>query len=102
MIRNQVTMVGLLGNDAEFTTFENGSKVARFSIALLSSDKSNKNKVNLQRMFAWGNTAEFLNQYCKKGHKLAISGRLVYRTFLSTTGLPQKITEVEVREVVKF
>ena len=102
MIRNQVTMVGQISKDAEITTFENGAMVARFSIALPSKDPKKKGQINWQRMFAWGNTAAFVNQYCKKGHKLAVSGRLVHRTFLTTTGLPQKITEVEVREVVKF
>lgn len=99
MTRNQVTLVGRLGSDAAITTFENGSKVARFQLAV---QDSNNDQANFYKLFAWGNTAEFVTSYCKKGNKVAVSGRLVNRTFLGDDGNPRKITEVEVRQVVKF
>ena len=36
-MRNQVTMVGKLGKDADITKFENGSIVARFTKAVENS-----------------------------------------------------------------
>lgn len=105
MLRNQITMVGQLGNDAAITQFENGSMVARFQMAIDSAGpkKSQSQSGNtIYRMFAWGNTAAFVNQYCKKGNKLAVTGRLVNRTYLDDTGVPKKITEIEVRQIVKF
>jgi single-strand DNA-binding protein len=99
MTRNQVTLVGRLGADAAITTFENGSMVARFQLAVESAKKDTP---IFYRLFAWGNTAAFVNNYCRKGSKLAISGRLVNRTYVDPEGSPKKITEVEVRQVVKF
>lgn len=99
MVRNQVTLVGRLGSDAAITTFDNGSIVARFQLAV---NEANKDSANFYKLFAWGNTASFVNSHCKKGNKIAVSGRLVNRTYLDDAGVPRKITEVEVRQVVKF
>lgn len=103
MLRNQVTLMGRLGSDAAITTFENGSIVARFQFAVDNQQKNPDSDKNLfYRMFAWGNTANFLTNYCQKGSKLAISGRLVNRTYIDKNGSTRRVTEVEVRQVVKF
>jgi single-strand DNA-binding protein len=102
MTRNQVTLVGRLGTDAFITTFENGSSVARFNLAVDDGKKSEANKTNFYRIFAWGNTAEFLTSHCKKGSKIAVSGRLVNRTYVAKTGESRRVSEIEVRQVVKF
>jgi single-strand DNA-binding protein len=102
LLRNQVTMVGQLGKDADITTFESGAMVARFSMEVEGSEKKETKKGSLYRMFAWGNTAVFVNQFCKKGSRLAVTGRLVTRTYFGANGSPQRITEIEVRQVVKF
>lgn len=98
-MRNQVTMVGRVGKDADITKFENGAMVARFPIAVDEPGKES-GKTRSYRMFAWGNTAGFIHEFCKKGSRLAVTGRLVNRTFLGENGAPVKITEVEVRQVV--
>jgi len=103
MLRNQVTLVGRLGSDASITTFENGSMVARFQFTVDDQlKKAEPEPKALYRMFAWGNTASFLTNYCRKGNKLAVSGRLVNRTYVDKEGRAKRITEVEVRQVVKF
>ncbi|MNE56521.1 Single-stranded DNA-binding protein SsbB [compost metagenome] len=103
MLRNQVTLVGRLGSDATITTFENGSMVARFQFAVDKQKKQvESDPVALYRMFAWGNTASFLTNYCRKGSHLAVSGRLVNRTYVDRDGSTKRVTEVEVRQVVKF
>lgn len=105
-IKNQVTIIGNLQKPAEITTFENGSIVARFSIAIDRTRKQAKDKQaktqDWYRLFAWGNRAEFIHQYCKTGSHLAITGRLVNRTYLSKDGKLQKITEVEVQHIVRL
>lgn len=98
-MRNQVTMVGRVGKDAYITTLENGSMIARFPMAVNSS-KSDNGKAVFYPLFAWGNTAEFISAYCKKGSKLAITGRLVNRTIIGQNGTPERRTEVEVRQVI--
>ena len=105
LLRNQVTMVGQLGSDASITKLDNGSMVARFSIAVgtkLANSVEADSHSGLYRMFAWGNAAVFVTEHCSKGSKVAVTGRLVYRTFLGEDGLPKRTTEIEVRQVVKF
>jgi len=105
-LRNQVTIVGNMWSDAEITTYENGAKVARFSVEIERTRKSPQGKAQKTseqyRMFAWGTTAEFVQRYCDKGNKVAISGRLVNRTYVSPAGYPNKVTEIEVRQVIRF
>ncbi|MFY7991278.1 MAG: single-stranded DNA-binding protein [Fluviicola sp.] len=102
--RNQVTLVGMLGDNVNITQFENGGMVARFRLDVKQDDDSvaKKSRLPIYSMFAWGRTASFVHQYCTKGSKLAVSGRLVYRTIVNKKGEPQRITEIEVREVIRF
>lgn len=101
-LRNQVTIVGNFGNDTQVTTFESGALVARFSlgIEMLRKPGNDMDRRNKLRMFAWGNTAEFINRFCGSGKRVAVTGRLVNRTYLSPKGSVRKVTEVEVRQVV--
>ncbi|TNE75850.1 MAG: single-stranded DNA-binding protein [Bacteroidetes bacterium] len=94
-LRNNITLIGNMGSDAQITNFENGAKVARFQIATSDAGKTNWHKV-----FAWGNIAQFIESYGKKGRELAIHGRLVKRTYLTKTGKQQQVTEVEVKHVI--
>jgi len=100
-VKNHVTLIGNMGNDAQITNFDNGGKVARFSLATdkyLNKDKSND--PIWHRVFAWGNLAQFIESYGKKGKKLAIHGRLVNRTYLNKDGKERKVTEVEVQHLI--
>ncbi|HRP52253.1 MAG TPA: single-stranded DNA-binding protein [Fluviicola sp.] len=101
MLRNQVTLVGKLNKEAMITTFENGAKVARFYLTIKNQEKSGEVQSSCP-MFAWGNTANFLSNFCQKGSDLAVSGRLVNRTYVNQKGEPKRVTEIEVRQVVKF
>jgi single-strand DNA-binding protein len=103
-LRNHVTLVGNMGMNAEITSFENGNKVARFSLA---TDKNYKKKdgqveknTEWHRVFAWGNMAQFIENYGEKGKPLAIHGRLVNRTYLSKEGKQRNITEVEIKHII--
>src|SRR5688500_156527 len=103
-IRNHITLVGNIGSQAEITSFDNGNKVARFSLATNTSYRSNSGKIKTDtkwhRVFAWGNMAQFIENYAEKGKKVAIHGRLVNRTFLSREGKKQNVTEVEIRHII--
>lgn len=97
-LRNQVTIVGNIGSDARITTFENGSMVARFSVAIEHKTATDER----YQLFAWGNLAQFVQRYCTKGNKVAVTGKLVNRTYVSPGGLPRKITEIEVRQLIRL
>lgn len=103
-LRNHVTLIGNIGTSTKVTTFENGNKVARFSLASDKEFRANNGKMKINtewhKIFAWGNMAQFIEMYAEKGKKVAIHGRLVTRTFLSQTGKKQTVTEVELRNII--
>ena len=103
-IRNHVTLIGNIGTQTEITNFDNGNKVARFSLATDISYRTNygKTKADIEwhRIFAWGNMALFIESYAEKGKKVAIHGRLVNRTYLSQDGKKRNVTEVELRHII--
>ena len=103
-LRNHVTLIGNIGTSTKVTTFENGNKVARFSLASDKEFRANNGKMKINtewhKIFAWGNMAQFIEMYAEKGKKVAIHGRLVTRTFLTQTGKKQTVTEVELRNII--
>jgi single-strand DNA-binding protein len=98
-MRNQVTLIGNIGNNPKVTSFENGSKVARFNLAT-TEFKNGKKSAEWHSLFAWGNIAQFIENFGTKGKKIAITGKVVNRTYLSPEGETRKISEVEIRHVI--
>lgn len=105
-LKNNITLVGNMGQNIHITNFTNGSKVARFSLATDQSRKKINGTIetiaNWHNLFAWGNMAQFIEHYGQKGKRLAVHGRLVQRTLLSKTGKKQNITEVEVKHIIEL
>lgn len=103
-LRNNVMLVGNMGMNPEITEFDNGKKVARFSLATDINYETKEGKVEKNtewhRVFAWGNLAQFIENYGQKGKHLAIHGRLVNRTYLSKEGKHRNITEVEIKHII--
>ena len=103
-IRNHITLIGNIGTATEITNFDNGSKVARFGLATDKIYRANngkmKSSIEWHRVFAWGNMAQFIEQYAEKGKKVAIHGRLVNRTYLNQEGVKRSVTEVELRHII--
>lgn len=98
-MKNQITLVGNIGKAPQITNFENGNKVARFDIATNSSN-SNAKKPEWHHVFAFGNIAQFIENFAETGKRIAISGKLVNRTYVNKMGQPRKITEVEILHVI--
>jgi single-strand DNA-binding protein len=103
-LRNHITLIGNIGTNTEITQFDNGAKVARFNLATDKTYRANNGKIKTStewhRVFAWGNMAQFIENYGEKGKKVAIHGRLVNRTYLNKEGKKRNVTEVEVRHII--
>ena len=101
-LRNSVQLIGNLGADVELRATTGGRPVAN---ARLATSDVYKNKdgekitsVQWHDIVAWGKDAETLAQYGKKGKELAVSGRLVHRSYENQAGDTRYVTEVVVRE----
>jgi single-strand DNA-binding protein len=81
---NKVIMIGRLVRDPELRYTAGGTAVASFSIANNRSFTSNNEKKEQASFFncvAWGKLGELIVQYCKKGSRIGVEGRLQQRSW---------------------
>ena len=105
-LRNSVTLYGNMGKELKITEIKNGAKVARFDVATHSvytdTNGQKTQKTEWHKVFAWGNAANFIENYGHSGASLCIHGKLVNRTYSTKAGLSRTITEVEAKEVLNM
>ncbi|MCB9224908.1 MAG: single-stranded DNA-binding protein [Crocinitomicaceae bacterium] len=102
-LQNTVNLIGRTGIDPVIRTFENGVKLAKFSLATNETvTEVNGKKVQTQwhNIVAWGKKAELVEKYVKKGQLMAVDGKLINRIFLDASGQNRKLTEIQVNEVL--
>lgn len=97
---NKVILIGNLGKDPEIRSFQNGGKVANFSLATSESWKD-KNTGEKREKTDWHNVAIFneglvrvAEQYLRKGSKVYIEGQLQTRKWTDQSGADKYTTEV--------
>lgn len=102
-LRNRVTLIGNLGQTPEVISFENGSKLAKISIATNENYTNTKGEkiesVHWHKAIAWGPQADFLEKYVDKGQEIAIEGKLITRTYETSEGSKRSKTEVQISEI---
>jgi len=103
-IRNKVQLIGNLGQLPEIRTTESGKKMARFSIATNDTYRSASGERITETLWhnviAWGKLAEISEKYLTKGREVAVSGKLVHRTYTDKGGVKHKVTEVVLNELL--
>jgi len=76
---NRVILIGRLTRDPEIRYTPAGTAVASFSLAnsrtyAVTGEK--KEQVSYFDCIAWSKLGEIITEYCKKGHRIAVEGRL--------------------------
>ena len=97
---NKVTLIGRLGKDPEVRTLENGTTIAKFSLA---TNESYKDKVGewqtiteWHNIIMWREVAERAEKQLKKGYLIYLDGKLTNRSWQDENGNTKYITEVRV------
>jgi len=96
-LRNRVQLVGNLGMNPEIVKFENGKKIAKFTVATnetFGTNGSTKTETQWHNVVAWGKQAEIAEKQLKKGSEIAMEGRLTYRNYEDKNGVKKYITEI--------
>lgn len=94
---NKVILMGRLTRDPEvrYSQGENGSAVARFSLAV---DRRFKRAGDAEADFfnctAFGRQAEFVERYLKRGTKMVVTGRIQNNNYTNRDG--QKVYSVQI------
>lgn len=100
---NQATVLGNLGGDPEIRYLENGTAVTRISVATSEKwkDKNTqetKESVEWHSITAFGRLAEVIGEYCRKGSKVYIQGKLKTSSW-EQDGQKKYRTEIVAREL---
>lgn len=97
-LRNNVRLIGNLGDNPKVTKLENGKLVANFSIATNEIFKNKEgvkqSETTWHRIVAWGKLAKLAENFLVKGTEVAIEGRISNRAYETTNGNKQYITEI--------
>ena len=97
-MKNKVQLVGNLGNTPEIKTLENGTKMAKMSIATNETYTNQKGErvveTEWHNVIAWGKTAELAELLLQKGSEVIVEGKLTHRDFTGTDNVKRYFTEV--------
>ena len=99
---NKVIIIGRLGKDPIISNFQNGSKIATFTVATSErwTDKATGEK---KERTEWHNIsvtspvlADFAERYLQKGQQVYVEGRLQTREWTDKQGTKRYSTEINV------
>ena len=102
-LQNAVNLIGRAGNTPIIRKFENGVKLAKFSLATTATyvEVNGKRKeTQWHNIVAWGKKAELIEKFVKKGQLMAVDGKLVNRLFKGNDGFNKRLTEIQVNEIL--
>jgi single-strand DNA-binding protein len=96
---NKAILIGRLTRDPELRYTQSGTSVCSFSIAnnrtyVAAGEK--KEQVSYFNCVAWAKTGEVIAEYCKKGQRIGIEGRLQQRSYDDKDGNKRQIVEIVV------
>lgn len=100
---NKVILVGNVGKDPEIRSFQNGDRVASFSVATSEywKDKATgerKERTEWHRISVMNDSlVGVIEKYVKKGSKLYLEGQLETRKWTDQSGAEKYSTEVVLR-----
>ena len=96
---NKVILVGNLGRDPEVRTLDNGTKVARFSLATTESYKDRNtgervDQTEWHNIVLWRGLAEIAERFLRKGNQIYVEGKLQTRSYEDKEGVTKYNTDV--------
>ena len=81
---NSVCLVGRMTKDPELRRTQSGKACTTFTVAV--NRTYNKNEADFIKVVAWGNTAESVCNYCYKGFRVGVHGRLETSSYVDKEG----------------
>ena len=101
----KVILIGNLGKDPEVKNFDNGGKIANFSVGVTERGYTTKDGKEISEHTEWficvarNGLAGIIEQYVKKGNKIFVSGKLKTRSFDRQDGSKGYVTELFVEDI---
>lgn len=103
---NFVALKGCVGQDPKITNFQNGGKVAQFTLATTERGYETRDGRKIEPETTWHNIvvkrsglAGVCEQYVRKGTPLLITGKIQTRKYQDNAGQTRYVTEIVVEEM---
>ncbi len=98
---NKVILMGRFTRDPELRSTGKGKSVVSFALAVDRDFKgaNNERETDFINCVAWGNTAEFISKYFKRGSMAALEGSIQTRSWDNNEGKKSYATEVIVNNI---
>lgn len=96
---NKVILLGNIGKEPEIKSFDNGGKIASFTLATTKKGYTTKNGTTVPDKTEWHNVKCFsglagvCERFLHKGSKVYVEGEIVYREY-EKDGQKRFITEI--------
>ncbi|PIV90812.1 single-stranded DNA-binding protein [Candidatus Gracilibacteria bacterium CG17_big_fil_post_rev_8_21_14_2_50_48_13] len=101
---NRAQLIGNLTQDPELKQTSTGQNVVSFSVATnrtyTDSSGQKVSQAEFHNIVAWGKLAEIIAQYCKKGKKVYVEGRLQTRSWEDQQGVKHYKTEINAENLI--
>lgn len=101
---NRAQLIGNLTQNPELKQTSTGQNVVSFSVATNRSytDSSGQkvSQAEYHNIVAWGKLAEIIGQYCQKGKKVYVEGRLQTRNWEDQAGVKHYKTEINAENLI--
>ena len=100
MSLNKVMLIGNSGRKPDYKQFENGGRVAQFSIATTKKGYTAKDgtvipdKTEWHNIVVWRGIAETAKKYLHKGDKVYVEGEIRSRSFEDKNGVRHTVVEI--------
>ena len=102
---NRVLLLGHLGQDVDLRELSKGNKLARLSLATNDFRKATNGQTEKvttwPNLVAWGKTAEEMSELLRKGQKVFVEGKIVYRQYETKEGEKRSQTDIVVNSFRK-
>lgn len=96
---NRVVLIGNLTKDPELKETASGVSVCRFSLAVKRrAARGEEAETDFFNCVAWRALGETIAKYCEKGNKLAVTGRIEFRSYEDNHGNKRQATDIVVEE----
>jgi single-strand DNA-binding protein len=99
---NRVILIGRLTADPVLSYTQSGKAVTKFALAVDRGTKGQdgQKETDFIDIRVWDKQAENVSTYVKKGHQVAVEGRLQVRSYEAQDGQRRRIWEVVAQRVV--
>ncbi len=96
---NKVIVIGNMVRDCDLRYLQNGTAVANFTLAV-NDGYGDKKTVDFLKVTAWKKTAENVANYCGKGSKVAVEGKMKQQNWEDKEGNKREKVYINAQAIV--